>query len=52
MPERARLDPWEPQGSNSLGPPGLELVPQTADGRSPGMSLDKFLHSTSSVGDR
>src|SRR5271157_3793785 len=23
MPERARTDPWEPQGSNPLGPPGL-----------------------------
>ena len=22
MPERARTDLWEPQGSNSLGPPG------------------------------
>jgi hypothetical protein len=22
MPERARTDPWEPQGSNPLGPPG------------------------------
>src|SRR5271157_6338235 len=26
MPERARTDPWEPQGSNPLGPPGPELV--------------------------
>jgi len=25
MPERARTDLWEPQGSNPLGPPGLEL---------------------------
>ncbi len=25
MPERARTDPWEPQGSNPLGPPGPEL---------------------------
>jgi len=24
MPERARTDPWEPQGSNPLGPPGPE----------------------------
>src|SRR5271157_2120802 len=29
MPERARTDPWEPQGSNPLGPPGPELVPGT-----------------------
>jgi len=26
MPERARTDPWEPQGSNPLGPPGPELL--------------------------
>jgi len=26
MPERARTDPWEPQGSNPLGPPGPELT--------------------------
>ena len=26
MPERARTDPREPQGSNPLGPPGPELV--------------------------
>jgi hypothetical protein len=26
MPERARTDLWEPQGSNSLGPPGPELL--------------------------
>src|SRR5271157_4509567 len=25
MPERARTDPWEPQGSNPLGPPGPQL---------------------------
>jgi hypothetical protein len=25
MPERARTDLWEPQGSNPLGPPGPEL---------------------------
>jgi len=25
MPERARTDPWEPQGSNPLGPPGPDL---------------------------
>jgi len=25
MPERARTEPWEPQGSNPLGPPGPEL---------------------------
>ena len=25
MPERARTDPWEPQGSNPLGRPGPEL---------------------------
>jgi len=27
MPERARTDPWEPQGSNPLGLPGPELRP-------------------------
>jgi len=27
MPERARTDLWEPQGSNPLGPPGPELSP-------------------------
>jgi len=26
MPERARTDLWEPQGSNPLGPPGPELL--------------------------
>ncbi len=26
MPERARTDPREPQGSNPLGPPGPELI--------------------------
>ena len=26
MPERARTDPWEPPGSNPLGPPGPELL--------------------------
>ncbi len=26
MPERARTDLWEPQGSNPLGPPGPELM--------------------------
>ncbi len=26
MPERARTDLWEPQGSNPLGPPGLRQV--------------------------
>src|SRR5271165_1076294 len=26
MPERARTDPWEPQGSNPLGPPGPEFI--------------------------
>ena len=26
MPERARTDPREPQGSNPLGPPGPELL--------------------------
>ncbi len=25
MPERARTNPWELQGSNPLGPPGPEL---------------------------
>jgi len=25
MHERARTDPWEPKGSNPLGPPGPEL---------------------------
>jgi len=25
MPERARTDLWEPQGSNPLGPPGGTL---------------------------
>jgi len=25
MRESARTDPWEPQGSNPLGPPGPEL---------------------------
>jgi len=30
MPERARTDPWEPQGSNPLGPPGPE--PNDANG--------------------
>ncbi len=34
MPERARTDPWEPQGSNPLGPPGPEL-PVTAKGEHP-----------------
>ncbi len=29
-----------------------DLVPQTANARSSGMSLDRFLQSTSSVGDR
>jgi len=24
MPETARTDPWEPQGSNPLGPPNPE----------------------------
>src|SRR5271157_2312651 len=32
MPERARTDLWEPQGSNPLGPPGPELyVPGTLE---------------------
>ncbi len=26
MPEKARTDLWEPQGSNPLGPPGPELL--------------------------
>jgi len=31
MPERARTDPWEPQGSNPLGPPGPELLTLNSD---------------------
>jgi len=38
MPERARTDLWEPQGSNPLGPPGPEL------GRGPGKH--EFLRET------
>src|SRR5208337_2169867 len=33
MPERARTDPWEPHGSNPLGPPGPNLAGYAALGR-------------------
>src|SRR5271157_6606846 len=44
MPERARTDPWEPQGSNPLGPPGPEL-------RKPGLQvlLDRLLSGQQAI---
>src|SRR5271166_4232612 len=46
MPERARTDPWEPQGSNPLGPPGLFPAAGAPAG---GLSLMfMFLTSTAS----
>ena len=35
MPERARTDLWEPQGSNPLGPPGPNCCPDSASRQSP-----------------
>jgi len=43
MPERARTDPWEPQGSNPLGPPGPELS-SGMDARASLMELLEGLH--------
>jgi hypothetical protein len=52
MPERARTDLWEPQGSNPLGPPGPELARPVAGGHFRTAQASQFARGCAPTGER